>query len=786
MAVRKRSSDIRFSTDAQCAPLQKFYRIAQDFAGKVLSENRHWIRTQPRPPWAPERHSMRNPLTLICNFILILAAVACTLGALISAFSFTIDGTLLFIIWLAAALVLSVLHSLWRGYGLLAFLPLLIAAIVWQFPAISEGAKWAIFQISREYNKWLVVPVLFADARASEYELTLFFAAAGALLAMLLAAAICLRRSAFLTILITAPVVFITFVIIYNQPDPRFLMGLLAVYLTLLISGSLYSDDFRKREKAVLPSIAIALILLGITYLVAPPESYKREGRIDPIDFQIRSIASRIGVAKIKYGVGWPVPPNADWRFNTESVEVSNAGTRTITDRVILEVTASEPGTFYLRGYSMQHFNGNRWSVNSDTLFPLSETEARALPTSIAWNYMFLNPDDAPIEVKRVNMNIQRFRDESRIIAYTPYYGANFSKYYSERDDYFLYTEESILRIAGELPPGILYYGPVNEYATMSRAAYTQIDETTAEGLRRLASEAGIDTGAGRAAVVDQVADYIRSSARYTLSPYVIPDNEDFALFFLQSSRQGYCIHFATAATLMLRALDIPARITTGFVATVPPGSVGEAVEVTDRNAHAWVEVFYYEIGWLPLEVTPAAEGSGIPGGARPHTPANPPAPASDPAGNTSRPGQDPDDIQPGSPSPPPGATPGDGSGDETDAEAAARQRAKAILQAIAIALAACAVSLALRRPIARAIRKRRLAQDDTNAAVICAWRFVTRMTKQPPEEIEELALKARFSQHTITEDERAGMISYASDLLAGTYSKSGIFGKIWLYIRGL
>jgi hypothetical protein len=57
---------------------------------------------------------------------------------------------------------------------------------------------------------------------------------------------------------------------------------------------------------------------------------------------------------------------------------------------------------------------------------------------------------------------------------------------------------------------------------------------------------------------------------------------------------------------------------------------------------------------------------------------------------------------------------------------------------------------------------------------------------KEVPEEIEELAYKARFSQHIISEDERGGMISYAYTLAAETYYFSNTFGRIWMYIRGL
>jgi len=726
---------------------------------------------------------MKNTLTLIGSFIMILAAVVCTFGAVISGFSFEIDAGFLFVVWFFVALALSVAATLWRGKGILALILPVLGIVLWKLPEIADGAKWVVFFISREFNKWLVVPILFPGAKASVYEATLFFAAAGILAAFLLTIAVCLRRSAFLAVFITVPIVFVTFILIHSQPNYLFLAGLLAVYLTLLISGGLHSDDFQKRGAAIFPSLALALLLMGVAYLIAPPDGYRREIRMESIDLQLRNIASRIGLTQVRYGVGWPpVTPN-EWRFDTNTVNVSNAGTRIITNQTILGVTASEPGTFYLRGYSMQHFEGGQWTVNSDTLpFP-EETTALVMPNIIANNYLMLYGADAPISIKTVNMTIRNIRDTTESVTYMPYYSSYNTPYSSRLADDFIYTQESILSIPQEGYPFVFGPEALYSYGMQSRGAYTQIDEYTAEGLRRLAVEEGIDITADRGSVVDQVAQYIRSSGRYTLTPYIIPDNEDFALYFLTESKQGYCVHFATVATLMLRALDIPARFTSGFVATVPQSSVGTHTPVTDGNAHAWVEVYYNEAGWLPLEVTPEATGVGIPG-FRPHSSEDTTTPAREDSapGNT----QDTDSDRP--------PREGTGAGENQTPQAGDDEQEQTeniwdIISAVLFScLAVCAAAMALRRPIERIYRKKRFAQNNTNAAVICAWRYITRLGKKnaPPEEIEELAFKARFSQHTISEEERGVMINIAENLASEAYRSSGVFGRVWLYIRGI
>src|SRR5699024_3420846 len=73
----------------------------------------------------------------------------------------------------------------------------------------------------------------------------------------------------------------------------------------------------------------------------------------------------------------------------------------------------------------------------------------------------------------------------------------------------------------------------------------------------------------------------------------------------------GYCDNYSTSMVVMLRSLDIPARWAKGFTGgtlaeTQPehlPDQYG-VYEVTNNNAHSWVEVFFPESGWVPFEPT--------------------------------------------------------------------------------------------------------------------------------------------------------------------------------------
>lgn len=75
---------------------------------------------------------------------------------------------------------------------------------------------------------------------------------------------------------------------------------------------------------------------------------------------------------------------------------------------------------------------------------------------------------------------------------------------------------------------------------------------------------------------------------------------------FLFDRRTGYCEHFSTAMVIMLRSLGIPARLVTGFLAS-EWNSFGHYFTVRQRDAHAWVEVYFPKSGWITMDPTPVS-----------------------------------------------------------------------------------------------------------------------------------------------------------------------------------
>ena len=72
--------------------------------------------------------------------------------------------------------------------------------------------------------------------------------------------------------------------------------------------------------------------------------------------------------------------------------------------------------------------------------------------------------------------------------------------------------------------------------------------------------------------------------------------------FLASEDRAAHCQYFAGSMAVLLRLLGIPARVAVGFTGGDRSGSVRR---ITDRGAHAWVEVRFQEAGWVPFEPTP-------------------------------------------------------------------------------------------------------------------------------------------------------------------------------------
>jgi len=156
---------------------------------------------------------------------------------------------------------------------------------------------------------------------------------------------------------------------------------------------------------------------------------------------------------------------------------------------------------------------------------------------------------------------------------------------------------------------------------------YLNVPSACEAAVRQVCEEAGF--GGTDEEIAQQIKAYFVKDYKYTLRPGLYYGNPDYISHFLLESKKGYCAHFASAATMLFRQMGIPARYAEGYAvsytAVVEKGElvegadygdyyrgfseIGETalirIEVPQAYAHAWVEIFDSERGWIVIDPTP-------------------------------------------------------------------------------------------------------------------------------------------------------------------------------------
>ena len=118
-----------------------------------------------------------------------------------------------------------------------------------------------------------------------------------------------------------------------------------------------------------------------------------------------------------------------------------------------------------------------------------------------------------------------------------------------------------------------------------------------------------------RSIFAENICAYLSSSRafRYSLNTDNSAGSNTFLGNFLNETRAGHCALYATTMCLALRYLGVPARYVTGFTIggdECEKTSEGYSYTVLEKDLHAWVEVYYDNVGWIPYDPTPPRGGN--------------------------------------------------------------------------------------------------------------------------------------------------------------------------------
>jgi len=695
-----------------------------------------------------KRENLNNFLTAwILSVALAMGGVGCITSA------FLLEPESLLSVFLTCLIVtgLSCLCFCLRG-GIVIFLCAVAFFGGWLY---REGSlvletESFLFQISRVYHQgygWGYIR--WSNEYLGDVPIDGALRLASCLCAIPSAFALCRKKGLTIPVLIGLVPLFACMVVIDTIPGSAWLILLIVSLLMMILPNTVRLLNPRDGRRLTAILLLPVLLFSMLLFALVPQGSY--ESRLENLQQAVMSFITSLPF----------VQENPDGKLSIsfagdsqDHVNLESVGPRFTANYAVMDVIATSTGHLYLRGQSFDTYDGTSWIASDNADLP------------VHW------PTDGQLSGSGISVTVST--RSRRSFYYIPYY----------------------LREAPEILQGkVTNPGKEQEYSflrySLSSQALPNFRPIPTECLKlpektQIAANAYIkgnlytgqyadttfDSVEALAAAIGQL---VERSAKYNLNTLRMPEGEeDFAMWFLEQSETGYCVHFASAATVLLRSQGIPARFVNGYTCQTQSG---RRVTVTADQAHAWVEYYDSELGcWRVLDPTPAGSGSGSPPETSVTVPTVPTAPTEPTAPTVTEPTQ-PTPTQPTEPQTDPtentepttaptqpseaptepsggiGTGPGEGpGGGSLDWE-----KVKFFLLPLLWCLCAGLV-IAGQYFLRRRFRQKRMRTGHHNRRAIARWREARRLGRligaEPPERLLQLAEKARFSQHTMTVQE--------------------------------
>lgn len=673
---------------------------------------------------------MRHEKNINCAAGAVLAFVlaAGVTGALVTAFRMNIPHmTAVIGVCALSALVCSLCFRFRRGG--LVLLGMLVPVSWWLFRGEEtvQQTLYMLHSILRRFHGaygWEIPRVVMGYANPGSMARPV--AILGALVAAAVSAAVCRKKGIGLALIAAVLPFFLCFVVTDTVPDTKYLfLWMLGIFLLILTACVRQQSG---AQSAVLAAMAAlpAITALALLFWLVPRETYDRQ----PEQLQ-QEIANWVQeLPGLWEEVSGEVAENISGVAQPNEVNLQSLGPRPDLDYPVMEVTAPQSGTLYLRGQDFDVYDGTGWTANRHRTEEFSRESIGMTP-----GY--------------VSVVTRRVRD----ILYLPYYpgeqvtlvGGKLDNRDNLREYSFLLRtlphawRQQVEETWDAEPDGEIHFtaGQVD----WDRRRYISLPADTLEWAGELTGTI-LDSERSATEIADAIGNYVRNSALYDASTGRMPGGEtDFARWFLEESDTGYCVHFATAATVLLRAAGVEARYVEGYMVQT---TAGTAVTVTQDSAHAWTE--YYEPAldaWIILEATPAdltGEASRTEPPSAPEEQTGPTVPSEGPnptqPTETAAPEKDPEQ-------------PPDG-GEEQPFPW------RWLLWGMPGMLAAAAVPA--QRMLRLQYRRRKAVRSTVNDRALLLWQHAElayRLLKETvPEELEDLARKAAYSRHGVHQEE--------------------------------
>ncbi|HET6708071.1 transglutaminaseTgpA domain-containing protein [Amycolatopsis sp.] len=221
--------------------------------------------------------------------------------------------------------------------------------------------------------------------------------------------------------------------------------------------------------------------------------------------------------------------------------------------------------------------------------------------------------DDGTGTARRIDVEPTSWRDN-----WLPVYGA--PRVIDGAGNGYLYDQVSgtVFTTRSEAPPAYTEYASLKEPTAAELRVtprvndlpprYTQLDQVD-ERVRVKTEQliAGASNDFDRASAIWR---YFTAQNGFVYDTKTTTSEEPDALAdFILNGKRGFCEQFASAMGVMLRVAGIPSRVAIGFT---PGVQVNDYLSISTQDAHAWVEAYFGDKGWVTFDPTPLSDGRGI------------------------------------------------------------------------------------------------------------------------------------------------------------------------------
>ena len=316
--------------------------------------------------------------------------------------------------------------------------------------------------------------------------------------------------------------------------------------------------------------------------------------------------------------------------------DMTKVGPRQISEDIMLEVTMTQPTSYYLRGFVGETYANSRWSTldsktlseDADTFYWLHQdgfyaqsqltTAAQAgVPDALGYDntvtvqnvgasgkYLY-----APYELLADSDVLDAAQIGDRTLLASGLRGQRTYSFHAS-DNIITQYQRLAAALLEETEQTNAFLNTEAAYNRFAYDHYTDIPddvrgflEEKLGGYQKDEGQVHFDYQRAKQNILFYLTTYI------TYEENVLPiTGGDFALTFLDGIQSGYDVHYATAAALMFRYYGIPARYVEGYLVTKDDAAQmksGQTLNVGGNRAHAWVEYYQDGLGWLPFEATP-------------------------------------------------------------------------------------------------------------------------------------------------------------------------------------